>query len=158
GPIDLGTAAQFGVFALQRTVIDSESATVDGSVGVSRRGALAMTSNTTITGDVDKSSRHQVFGHGNVGGSVVTNPELMNQADTDALAASAAAKALTPNQSFRHIHRPTTVTGNGGLNVIEIRGGVTASVTLDGSADDVFVVNIRGDLRLHRDEGLFLAG
>ncbi|MDR3659485.1 MAG: SdrD B-like domain-containing protein, partial [Mycobacterium sp.] len=53
---------------------------------------------------------------------------------------------------------PTTVTGNGGLNVININGSVHNSLTLSGTASDVFVVNITGNVDLIGSAALGLAG
>ena len=40
------------------------------------------------------------------------------------------------------------VNGNGGLNVININGNMTTSLILNGSATDIFIVNVTGTLSL----------
>jgi choice-of-anchor A domain-containing protein len=127
-------------------------------VAVSRRGSLTTTRLTNITGDVDEFAARQVSGRGTIGGSIVTNATVLNTADADAATASSAARALTANQTFGNIRTATTVTGNGGLNVIQIGGNINASLTLSGSAADIFIVNVRGSLRLGSQEGLLLSG
>jgi len=94
---------------------------------------------------------------------VITNPTLLTQNDTDALNASTTAAALSPTQTFpSSITTNTTVTGNGGLNVIKINGdinlGSSNSLTLSGKASDVFVVNVTGTLKFTGSGGLLLNG
>lgn len=66
--------------------------------------------------------------------------------------------AMTPTQTFNNVRSALTITGNGGINVIRIRGNITAPITLSGGANDIFYVNVGGDMRLTRGEGLLLAG
>jgi hypothetical protein len=89
-------------------------------------------------------------GPGKVNGTVFTNQNLAS-AVTDALNASAAAAALTPNFTFGNITSNTTVTGVSGLNVVKVTGNINlnnASLTLCGPADAAFVVNVAGSLTL----------
>lgn len=157
-PVDLGVADEFGVLALQRTDIDNQNAVISGNVGVSRRGSLQNNRQSIITGNVDEFAARQYSGRGQVGGSIIVDSALMNQADQDAQNASALASALSATQTFRNISRATTITGNGGVNVINIRGDITASLTLSGTADDLFIVNVRGSLSLRGSESLLLGG
>ena len=96
---------------------------------------------------------------GKVGGTVSVNATLLTQADSDARAASAQAAALTATQSFATITRPTTITGNGGLNVIAgIKGNIDNALTLKGTASDVFVINVSGNAELFGKATLGLSG
>jgi choice-of-anchor A domain-containing protein len=157
-PVDLGVAAQFSVLGLQRTVVWDQNATITGDVGVSQRGFMFGGPQSTITGNIDEFARREYFGSAQVGGSIVVDSALMKLADQDALSASATAAALTTTQTFRRINQPTLITGNGSVNVIQINGNITSSLTLSGSATDVFIVNVRGNVNLRGGAGLGLAG
>jgi len=157
-PFDLGSAAQFGVLGLEHTAIDNQHVFINGNEGVSKRGILFNNRASTVSRNVNQFRDHQLFGNGQVGGSVITDPNIMSQADQDALSAAAAAAALAPTETFDRINHTTTVTGNGGLNVINIGGNITSSLILSGTANDVFVVNVNGNLLLHRHSVLGLAG
>jgi len=50
------------------------------------------------------------------------------------------------------------VNGNGGLNVININGNITTSLILNGSATDIFIVNVTGTLSLTGSDVLGVAG
>jgi hypothetical protein len=156
--VTLGDAGQFAVLGLRQTQIDNGSSTVTGNEGVSRGGNLNTTPHSAITGNVDEYARNQVSGRGHVGGNVVTNPALLTQSDSDALNAAAQATALAPTQTLKSVSKTTTVVGNGGLNVIDVKGDIQASLILSGGANDVFIVNVTGSLRLVGHETLGLAG
>jgi hypothetical protein len=157
-PVSLGDAGQFAVLGLRGTQINDGSATITGNEGVSRGGVIQTSSRTHITGNVDEFARREFRGRGHVGGHVVVDAALMTQADADALAASAQAAALKATQTLGTVRRATTITGNGGLNVIDINGSIRASLTLSGGANDVFVVNVTGNLSLSGSAALGLAG
>ncbi|MBL0926366.1 MAG: hypothetical protein IBJ11_01780 [Phycisphaerales bacterium] len=66
-------------------------------------------------------------------------------AENDAIAASIAAQNLTPTQTFGAINGTQTITGNGGVNVINIASLQNAPLTLSGTASDVFIFNVTGN-------------
>jgi hypothetical protein len=158
GSVTLGTASQFALLGLDETWLINSGVTINGNEGVSRHGMVDNERGSTINGDVDEYSKNQYTGHGKLNGNLNTSSSLMNQADADAKTASAAAAALAPTQTFKSINRATTITGNGGLNVININGDISASLTLSGSASDVFIINVKGDLSLHGTASLNLSG
>jgi choice-of-anchor A domain-containing protein len=156
---NLGTAAQFGVLGLQGTAITNQKGiTITGNEGVSQNGSLINQKASVVSGSVSEYAGGQYSGPGQVSGGVVVNSSLIAQADSDALSASASASAQTITQSFGNISSATTITGNGDVNVIDISGKITASVILSGSANDVFVVNVHGNLSLSGSSVLGLAG
>jgi hypothetical protein len=158
GAPSLGTAAQFAVLGLKNTQISSLISTVKGSVGISQGGTFLNTAWGSVSGSVTEYANKEYVGSGKVGGTVSVNPTLLTQVDSDALAASSQAAALTATQTFGTINRPTTITGNGGLNVIAIKGDINNGLTLKGTASDVFVVNVSGDAALHGKATLGLSG
>jgi choice-of-anchor A domain-containing protein len=157
-PVDLGAAGDYAVLGLHRTYIENQQSLIAGDVGVSQRGGLRNEVRSSIQGDLDVWSKSQVSGRGTVTGTLTVNQAQLNNADHDALDASSVASRLKATQTFRRIDRATTVSGNGDLNVISVRGDVTASLTLSGSANDIFIVNVQGDLRLRARESVSLAG
>lgn len=154
----LGAAAGFGVLGLANTQINNSNVTISGNEGVSQGGKLTNMAPSTIEGDADEYAAGQYSGPGHLGGSVVIDPNLMSQADSDALSASAQAAALTPTVTLGNINSPTTVTGNGGLNVIAVNGNITSSLTLTGTSSDVFVVNVTGTVTLNGNTVLGVGG
>jgi choice-of-anchor A domain-containing protein len=86
------------------------------------------------------------------------NAALLNTVNEDALNAAATVAAMTPTQVFKTIRRPTVITGNGGVNVIDINGNITDSVVLSGNAHDVFFINVSGTIDLRDRATLAVAG
>jgi hypothetical protein len=156
--LSLGAAAQFAVLGLEATRIDNQNVTVAGDEGVSQGGSLRNQRHSTITGNVEEYANGQLFGRGTLDGTLTTDPALLSQADSDARSASLAAAALPPTQTLGRIRTATTITGNGGLNVININGSIHASLTLSGGPADVFIVNVSGTLALEGHATLGLAG
>jgi hypothetical protein len=155
---DLGTAANYGVLGLENTSINNSLVTINGNEGVSQGGSLVNMAPSTITGNVYEFATGQYSGPGHLGGSVITNPSLLTQNDTDALNASTAAAALAPTQTLSGVGSPTVVNGNGGLNVIDVNGNITNSLTLNGTSSDFFVVNVTGNVALGGSSVLGLSG
>ena len=80
---------------------------------------------------------------------MVTQSANLSQVFADAESASTAAFALPATQTFgTGISNATTINGNGGTNVMDVAGInlTNGALTLNGSASDVFIVNVTGDL------------
>jgi hypothetical protein len=60
------------------------------------------------------------------------------------------ALSLTATQTFGNITGTTTITGNGGLNVIDVANIQNAPLTLKGTVNDVFVLNISGSYQTNQ--------
>ena len=76
-------------------------------------------------------------------------------------AAVAEASSLTPTQTFDTIDDYTTITATDAVNVIEVTNKIQLSgqtLTFDGSADELFVVNIAGDLNFSGTSQILLVG
>ncbi len=63
-------------------------------------------------------------------------------ASANSVASNAA--SLTPTQTFGNITGTTTITGNGGLNVIDVANIQNAPLTISGTSSDKFIFNISG--------------
>lgn len=73
-----------------------------------------------------------------------------SQAFSDAAALSNAAAVLMPTQTFGNITGTQTITGNGGLNVIDITGEKNATLTISGGPNDLFIFNVSGAVDTNR--------
>src|SRR5205807_1110251 len=155
-PFSLGAAASFGVLGLPSALISASNATVTGEVGVSSGGQF-LSGNNTVTGTITEASVGQVLSSGR-SGSVSINPARLAQADSDSLNASSQAASLAPTQTLGTVKAATIVTGNGGLNVIDINGDIGNTLALNGTANDVFIVNVTGTLNLSGKQTLDLGG
>lgn len=120
----------------------------DGSAVSSAGGG-----NGQITGGVDNSGA--ASGCGATGLSCFSSlntPPTVNlvaasvgmAAFTEAAELSSQASSLTPTQTFGAINGTQTITGNGGLNVINIASLHNPTLTISGNANDIFVINVAG--------------
>jgi hypothetical protein len=91
------------------------------------------------------------------GGTVTQD---LSQAVSDANAASAADAALTPTQSVGNLTANTSITGNGGVNVISVQSLSFNSntLTLAGGANDVFVINVAGNFTFAQSNVVLTGG
>jgi hypothetical protein len=76
--------------------------------------------------------------------TVTVSPSVGTQAFADANALANAAAALAPTQTFGTISGTQTITGNGGLNVIDVNSLSNPHLTISGSSSDTFVFNVSG--------------
>ncbi len=163
GPI-LGPAVDYAVFAFNadRLKIGGHS-TVNGNVGFDSTKRMDVSGHSVITGRLDTipGADVRVHGHSQVEGGTFT-VDLQPAADAAASASSTlAAEAAT--QSLDDItDRTGTLDGNGGLNVIQvahdIKLGDHRTLTLHGTAADVFVFNVYGKMSLGGDSTIVLDG
>jgi hypothetical protein len=60
------------------------------------------------------------------------------------------AAGLTPTQTFSQINNSQTISGNGGINVINVGSLQNPTLTLSGSPNDVFIFNVSGNYQTNR--------
>jgi hypothetical protein len=154
----LGSAATAAVIGLDGTRIQNVFALVDGDEYVSKGGSLDNPPPSRIHGNVVEYKNRQYAGRGRLDGTLTVDATQVDTVNADALNAAATIAALTPTQTFAAIRRPTVITGNGGLNVIDIDGNITASVLLSGSSNDVFFINVSGTIDLRDHAALAVTG
>ena len=77
---------------------------------------------------------------------VTVAASIGTQAFSDANALASTAAGLTPTQTFATINGVQTITGNGGLNVIDVTSLQNPMLTIKGSSADRFVFNVSGFL------------
>jgi hypothetical protein len=144
----LNSANAGAVIGLDGTRIENFLALIDGDEYVSKNGSIENVPPSRIHGNVFEYKTRQYSGRGRLDGTVTVNATLLDTVNTDALNAAADIAAQTPTQVFGAIRRPTLITGNGGLNIIDINGSITASVVLSGTSNDVFFINVSGTIDL----------
>jgi len=168
-----GDGSGFALLGLADTEVEiDKEGSVRGDVGVGPNSDFAdeladFKKNILIDGDVfiDPSTDFEHVDLSDITGNIIS--QSMAGTVIDALAASARATSLTPMQTFPVVGggsdptAVTTITGNGGVNVIQI-GQVDLSghqnLVLSGTASDLFIVNVSGSFHLAGHSQVILAG
>ena len=160
--LSLGSAANYTVLGMQGTTINNSLGTINGNEGIARYGSITNQAPFTVTGNVYEYASGQISGPGHVNGSINVNSALLTQNNTDALNAWTQAAGMTATQTVTGgLTSSLTINGTGGVNVININGNVNlnnANLTLNGSANDVFIVNISGNVQLVGTAAFTLSG
>jgi hypothetical protein len=113
----------------------------DGNTSSSSGGG-----NGQVTGVVDVSppASGDFLAHIQIAPTIVTVASSVGtQAFADANTLSAEASAFAPTQTFSTISGGQTITGNGGVNVIDVNS-ISNGFTLSGGPNDIFVFNVGG--------------
>jgi len=154
GTVNLGAAGQYAVFALDSMSFNGPG-TINGNIAVGQSTNFA--SPAVINGTVFENPG--VPAQGNIvptGGFVKTD---LTQAIADAKAAAVTANGLAGTQFFSTLGNNSTLTGTGGVNVIDV-GSISlsnGSLTLNGTANDVFIINDAGKFDFS-NSGMVLTG
>ena len=143
GPIAtlLGSASKFAVVAPNGFNINGPG-TINGDV--------ASGNNTVITNPAVINGT--VFYSGSISGNVTPSggeqSTNLSQVFADAVSASTKAFAMPATQTLGAISHSTTINGNGGTNVIDLSGISLSNgaLTLNGSASDIFILNVSGSI------------
>lgn len=80
----------------------------------------------------------------------LVSPTIGTTAFSDAATLSSTVAGLTPTQTFGSISGTQTITGNGGLNVINVTSLSNPTLTLRGTANDIFVFNVANSFSTNR--------
>jgi len=150
---DLSALDPFAVFGGN---LDLSLVTINGNTGVANGGTVHLFSPSVINGNLylgtGASSQldAQHYNH------LFTNVDL-SAATSQLLAASALLSSLTPDLTLASATTSQTISGNGGVKVIDITGDInlnSKSLTLTGGANDFFVINVSGGLNLVGSGGI----
>ena len=159
--LDLGSDKNYAFIDLGATTLGWNSGPIGGNVlfGLGLTAHLSGGNNGGLTngGMLFKDSSANVSGslQNPVTQVVVANSVTQNAA-TLAQDVSKFASSLSPTQTFSTINNTTTITGDGGLNVIDVASIENAKLTLSGSANDVFVFNVSN--QIHTNQAMTLSG
>jgi choice-of-anchor A domain-containing protein len=167
GACSLGQANGYAVFMMgnvagTKSVITEATTKITGNVAVgpSVSGSSTDLIKATIHGKlfVDPSAVFGTRAGLTVTGGIVT--QNLTTARNNALAASACYAALTPTRTIGSITGTTTLTGNGGLNVINVGSIVLMKkvLTLSGGANDIFIINVSGDFSVGATQVVLAGG
>jgi hypothetical protein len=158
---ELGTAADYAGLVLDpgsAFVISKSSTVVTGNVGLGDASAsLNFSGGAVITGNLDDagpSSNTSISGGSGFTGTLTYNNGSLSQAVQAAQNAASYYGGLSPTQTLSTI-TGGTLSGNGGLNVIDVTGGISLSrttLTISGGAGDNFVINVTGGMNLSRSD------
>jgi hypothetical protein len=156
----LGAAGTFGILGVNGGLTYLDQAHLNGDLGLGGRD-IALLPRADIQGTVyaDRSAL-VVPGFGrnfSASGGVVR--QSLTQAASDAATASDAFAALPATQTFGNLKHSTNITGNGGLNVIDVKSVDfnRQTLTLSGGAGDVFVIDVDRGFDFQRSQ-LVLSG
>ncbi|HOU57627.1 MAG TPA: PEP-CTERM sorting domain-containing protein [Smithellaceae bacterium] len=151
---NLGEARNFAVLGLETTAVTLQSANayVTGNVGVGAGGVFNF-SNGVVDGDIHLGSDvTKILGSSSlISYNTIYENQNLSGATSAAIAASAAAAALSAQPAI-DITSSHTISGSGGLNVVNIGSlslGNKQTLTLAGGPDDVFILNIIGSFSDH---------
>jgi hypothetical protein len=149
----LGAAGGYAVFALNSFTLSGGGGAITGNVAV---GQSASTSSPgTITGTVFLNSAEGAKYNGNIVPSGGTKNVDLSAAITAAQNAPAQYNALTATQTFSGgLSNNSSITGNGGVNVIDVNGIdlTNGTLTLNGGANDIFIINDTGDFKFSNSD------
>ncbi len=153
--ITMGSPAGIGILGVDNTSI-TNGGIVWGDAAVYAGGSFR--NNATVHGNIYTAFSGQYSGAAPDGAVLVDFSDVRASVDNAFYNASAAA-GMTPTRSFAGgITSATTVTGNGGVNVLNVAGNIAQNLTLSGSSSDIFVVNVSGTLNLGGGADLLVSG
>lgn len=155
--VNLGQSANYAVLGFNSLQDNFSLVTVNGNVGVGGTSSLHIFAPSAVNGNVlvgtGASFTNDKAGNTNVSGTVSTGQNLTG-AVNDAISAYNTYTALAPTQIRSGISSPTIITGNGGTNVIDINGDISSALTLNGNANDLFILNVTGNINLGGSDGI----
>lgn len=157
--VNIGEAANFAGLELGNSsfTISKDTTVVNGNVGVDSNQDLNFSGGGTINGSIygGDNTSFAISGSPSISGGTYTDSSLVLQAVTDAANAASYYGGLAATESVDAgiFSNGGTITGGGGLNVIDVTGGINLSrstLTLTGTSSDTFVLNVSGGIDLSR--------
>ena len=132
--------------------INLNLATVKGNTGISSHGTFTMSAPSFVNGALNTAApvNTMIANPSHVSGGINTGVDL-SAAQALVLSASSALRNLTPDYSLGNVTTAQTFAAAGPVTVIDMNSltlGGSNNITLTGSANDVFVLNISGHLAL----------
>jgi hypothetical protein len=157
--LNLGPASIYAMVDLGNTTLGWNSGPIAGNVllglgvtanlsggnngGLTNGGILFHDSTATINGSLQNPVT-QTLVPGSTTQAVLTAAQNVSNF----------ASSLSATQTFTTINGTSTITGNGGLNVISATDILNATLTLSGSASDFFVFNVSHQVMTNRPMSL----
>lgn len=122
---------------------------------------LILTGSGNVHGTAYTESEGLVFLSGEASIGAVEKTDLQRQKNllSDFLTGVA---TLSPTQEFESIYASQSIIGNGGINVIRVKGDLRLAgmekLTLVGSAQDVFLLNVEGEIHVSGQSSIRVEG
>jgi len=159
--LDLGILSGFAFVDLGNSTLGWNSGPIAGNVllGLGVDANLSGGNNGGLTngGQLFHDSTANISGAlQNPVTQVLVPLSFTQDAATTAQNIATAASALAATQTFTTINGTTTITGNGGLNVIDVDNIDNAKLTLSGGPMDFFVFNVSD--QIHTNQPMSLIG
>jgi hypothetical protein len=159
----ISPGASFAAIGLQGSQFSLSSGplNVTGNLAIGANGNFHLSGGATVNGTLfaDPTATVQIDGGSAMSGGTIK--ESMAAAQTAAINLSNSAAALAPTKTFSSITNTTTITGNGGQNVILVTGTFQLSggnLTIVGGPTDTFIINAPGGLQLSGGSQIILSG
>ena len=156
-PLDMGTVLpNYAIVSVGPTaslMVNSGPITGKVLIGDSSTATSAGGGNGQVTGGLDISpiaSGDQLQNLQTPPTVNVVSPTVGTTAFSDAGTLSSSAAALMATQTFGSISGTQTITGGGGLNVIDVGSLQNPTLTLSGGPDDLFVFDVSGNFNTNR--------
>ncbi|HXJ74184.1 MAG TPA: hypothetical protein VNM37_15145, partial [Candidatus Dormibacteraeota bacterium] len=149
------TVLQVGPYKVDMT---GPAGCVQGDVCIAPGGKLSMSGEQCITGGIKlgAGATFSKSGKGTIGPVIHTN---LSGEIAAAIAVSQDAAALPCTQNFDTLKNGMNLTGNGGLNVICVKNvTLNQPIYLNGTASDMFVINVTGKFALTSHGSILVAG
>lgn len=159
--LDLGIDTNYAFVDIGATTLGWNSGPIAGSVlfgmgltanlsggnngGLTNGGVLYYDSTVTINGSLQNPVTKTLVPRSTTQAAATTADNVSNYATS-----------LTATQTFTDINGTTTITGDGGLNVIDVANIQNAKLTLSGTANDYFVFNVSDQIQTN--QAMTLAG
>jgi hypothetical protein len=154
GPVGIEEFSYLTVFGLPTTSVNLSKVTITGNVGVSEGGQILDGLPVRVSGAAYLHTGVNYPNHPtNYLGGIFTDQDLSQEWAAAQNAASTAA-GLTPTAIYSTWNSSLTITGNGGVNVLQVGSvalGSTSTIILNGTNADLFIVNVSGDFDMGGD-------
>ncbi|HEY2837902.1 MAG TPA: collagen-binding domain-containing protein [Pirellulales bacterium] len=152
--LTLGHASNFAMLA-DLTTADSTSATKTASINLNNYTINGDLGAPTIKGAAPNHYNGNIYtaNSSQPAGTLVgtyhpSSAATINTAAADAITFSNQIAALTTTQTVSGNLNGQTITGAGGVNVIDVTGGITGAFNVHGGANDIFVFNVHGTMNV----------
>ncbi len=135
---------------------------VTGDLAIGPKGSFQLSNNAWLNSTLfaDPTASVSIGGGSGLSGGTVT--ESLSGLKATATSLSSSSAALTATKTFSSIASSTTVTGNGGANVVSVTGGINLgnneTLTISGGSSDTFIFNVAGGMVLGNGSNITLSG
>ena len=155
---DLGSAGDFALLGLNKAHYVIQSSAIAGNIGIGQSGTANNTSSGAVGGTAFEFSSGQITNSGFISGGITVNSTELTNANSGALSAYSTAVGDTVTQTVGAISGTKVITGNGGLNVVDIStvNLSGANITLNGTASDIFVLRVSGNFTMSGNSSILL--